>query len=245
MTGTDFLRNARGNDVGDTNYDKLPFYMKFSLNKGEDKDVIFLTEEGEHVGIPQHSVKVGKYFKDVTCMSALEAPCPLCQIAESNPAVKRAAGVRVYTVLDMTPRKDKEGKPVLDKETGKPIMYSRRFLILKPRAAAKLDSKLARLREKKKLTGSLVGAKFTIARSTDEMAPRSGDDFDFVDMADLSQFPADDVEELDYGRYFEPSAAALKILCANLNAPTQEAVSPFGGEGTEGVEGTEAQIDFD
>lgn len=203
---------------------------EFWLKSGKEfsRKVIFLDDPG--VGFNQHTLKIKDAFEKLTC---LDDSCPMCAANYYKTACF------VFTVLDTTPYKDKNG-------VEKP--YYKKVLVIRGKAMKQIiDSR------REANGGSLKGLKMQIMRTNDK-APNSGDDYQVLGKVDLEKLPYDKKEDrdaYDYEEMYAPLSASQVEAKLKYAAPpnqknkksTTTPRSEIGGFGEE--TGTDAGPSFD
>lgn len=189
------------NKPGETNTDQNFFnnpnpksVWSFYLKAGEKKRVIFLDDA--QFKIWEAKLKIGQRYERFTANTA-DPNDPLTEAA----AMKRVylTMTEYYTVLDLTPYEDKQGKTV---------PYAKRSLAV-PKT---MQEAIARRRQE--AGGSLVGCEFIVHRDSDK-SPACGNDWSFQKKHDLKamvtsgKIKADMIEPNDFAELLKPLNPAV------------------------------------
>jgi len=168
---------------------------RFFLKKGETREVLFLDDPAFLYN--EYSFKVGDDYKNYT---SLGDACP-ARLAGHRPYPAEA-----YTVLDLTPWKDKEGKE---------HKFSKRLLVVKGK---KMIEALAVHRQA--VGGSLAGMKFKFVRTNADKSSAIGDTFIFVGKVKLDSLSEKDREPINYEEILmPPSLEKMKAIVSIAAAP--------------------------
>ena len=189
---------------GESSNSKTAFMRHWMPSGTDDKKMLFLTAKS-HFVYWEHNPKVGNSYRNfVTCSRMTGAPCPLC---DAGIARYRASA---FTVIDI------DG--YVDKKTNQRKENLIRLFIAKKGTVAKL-AKQARRREDK--DESLRGAVYLVSRSTEDQSASVGDDFEFQEMIDPTEF-ADltgvCTDEMDYKELLLPDVEYATMLARRLAA---------------------------
>lgn len=167
---------------------------RFFLKEDEEAYVLFVDDEG--VLIPRHVLYKNGILTEITCLSVLGKPCPLCLAKE------RLSYFMAFTVIDFRPYVNREGIS---------IPYSKKLMLAR-RETAKSIYRL------KQQYGSLVGAKVLMKRFTNKNAStgialavelENGK----VKKYDLSKFPKEFATPYNYDNLLAPpNEERLKLL---------------------------------
>ncbi len=183
---------------------------RFYLKDNEERRVTFLDGDLDASGMLdifmyyEHTVFHNGKWTQFPCVAEQE-PCPICESGE------RAALVGVFTVVDHTPFKKKDGST---------IERSRRLYVAK-RNTVKILQTLATKRE------GLAGCTFDISRSGDK-SPSAGNLFDFIqkdDMKDVAAAWGDDGKPADYS-----TEIVYRTRAQLIELGLAKAVKTVGGE---------------
>ncbi len=215
---------------GDSNYNQFTqdvnprSIYRFSVKKGERKRVLFL--DNQAFTVQEATIKIGANRFD-TYTSSMSPDCPLFR-ASAMKKIRLQKGV-YYTVLDLTPYKDKQGK---DRK------YSKKAFVARGTSAEIL------LRRMEENGGTLVGKVVECFRDG-EKSPACGNDFKVIQSVDLSKLPPDDVKPYDFVNLLKPPhpsvlEAVLKEVGQHEDQPdilaqaglTDDPASVFGADPT-------------
>lgn len=191
---------------------------EFWLKAGKDnaRKVIFLDDP--NIGFAQHTLKIKDDFERLTC---LDDDCPMCAAGYyKTPCL-------VFSVLDITPYKDKNGVE---------HQYYKKVLVIRGKAMKEIiDSR------REANGGTLKGLKMQIMR-TDDKAPNSGDDYQVLGRIDLTKLKyekKEDAEPFNYEEMYAPLtvgqiSAKIKFAAPPNNKKKKAATTPrseIGGFG--------------
>ena len=164
------------------------------LPKGAKKSIIFLSEGtgplpyGPPV-IYEHQPPIGqgkrRWLNWFPCLEPLGVPCPLCQWADSHDRSGARYKGMFFTVVDLTQWVDQQGKQ---------HTMTKKLLVAKRDTKEKIERKYM---SRVEAGGGLRGAMFTTFRGSSDKSAAVGDDFEFIQMCDLSQLPPEMQEPFD------------------------------------------------
>lgn len=206
---------------------------RFWMPKGSSKEIIFLTDGSGPLpyGPPkifEHNPPIGqgkqRWMNWFTCVESItgKGKCPLCQFAESHNGVGRRYAGMFFSIIDTTEFEDRSGQ--LRKNT-------KRLLVAKRDTTELIGRKyLARVEAGEKLRGAM----FRVHRSNSDKSPSVGDDYEFMKMVDLKDYP--ESEPFDYAEMLKPDLAAVNDAVAKLQMEHGEvqSVGPTQGGGAAG-----------
>ena len=195
--------------------------IRYWMPKGSERKIIFLTDGDGPNGPPppiwEHNLKLGGHYRNwFTCLEPLGMPCPLCQYAESTRVGKRYKAM-YFTIIDTHEFEGKDGKKRKN---------VKRLFVAKKDTVEILRRRFHDLAESGR---GLRGAIFKVYRTNSDKSAAVGEDFSYIDHADLAAFP--DTDQFDYREILKPDPAKVKSVIDSL-----------GGTGAK--EGTSAGVDF-
>jgi len=132
----------------------------------------------------------------------------------SNPQIKTYR-VGLFTIIDRTEYTHKKGEKAGQVERDQKRLFVAKkdtWEILARRAKTRVEA-----------GQTLRGAQFLVSRGSDQKCANVGNDFEFENMANLSEFP--DVTEFDYEELFKPDVALVGEYLRALDA-----AGPVSGE---------------
>jgi len=197
---------------------RVPF--RFWLKAGTSRKILFLTDGNEAPVIEEHqyqAMKKGKLSWDnhVTCLKLLGETCPMCGFARDVDKFN-AYRVQLFTILDLTPWKDRDGKERL---------FTKKVLAVKQRTQEMIARKyIARLDENQ----TLKGASFNVFRSNDSKSAAVGTEYEFLKMVDLTTLPDDAADSIDW-EIFAPNKEHILEEVDRLRAA--HGMTPRAGSG--------------
>lgn len=198
-TGLEGLQNEGGGDD-----DR---FLRFFVKKGTTKEVIFLTEAETAKSFFEHRVKIGNTFNNFfTCLRCIGESCPMCEYSKQNDSKDNQSYARagtLFTVLDVTPYENKDGKEV--------VTPRKRLLVAGSRMLTTISATYEVL---KKSGHSLRGYKFIVQRTPKKMSLSTGDVWIPQGSVDLSDF--EDVDELDYQTILAPDRAKMEAALKRM-----------------------------
>lgn len=164
--------------------------FNFWLKDGETREVVFLDDA--KFGVYEHVVPLNGSYKNFTCAGG---DCILCGME------KQRTYREYYSVLDLTPYKDKNGKD---------HKFSRKALAATKDVAAILQSRRA------DIGGTLQGKKFKVSRSGGK-SPSCGNDWVYQSAVDLTKVPQD-IKPYEFREVLRPRPAAEIQAMLNFGA---------------------------
>ena len=199
--------------------------LRFWMKKGEERNVVFVTDSNTSPLVHEHQVRLGGSWQNhFTCLEPLGIPCPLCKWANENDGQYRRYKAQFFTIIDLTEFTDRSGK-VRKNE--------RRLLVAKKDTTEILKRKyLARLEADQ----SLKGAKFKIYRTNSDKSAAVGTDYEFIGMTRLEEYP--EHGEFDFAEVLKPNPEAVEAAVRRL-------ASEAGVEAGVGAEeGTDTKVSY-
>jgi hypothetical protein len=201
--------------------------IRYWMKAGTERKIIFLTDGDGCPVLYEHQVQLGGSWRNwITCLEPLGQPCPICHWANTHDNQFARYKGQYYTIIDTTEFTDRAGK-VRSNE--------KRLLVAKKDTGEILKRKyLGRLEAKQ----SLRGAKFKVYRTEKEKSPNVGEDFEFLEMVDLSTI--EDSSDFDYAEILKPDAETARSAYARIKSEREPGKDTF--EGT--PEGTGAKVEY-
>lgn len=189
---------------------RKPF--RFWLKGGDSGEIIFLDEAG--FAFWEHEIKIAGKWTVVTCLRGVDPKgCPMCKHFGNG----HRYIVSLRSIIDNRP---------FEMKNGEARDWSRKLLATKDRTNKIIE-------RRRKTRGTLVGSKYIVTR-TDGKTARCGDDFEFIEEVDLSQFQYEDqqskemkqCEAYDYAVIFAPmDYATVKEMIVEAEVDDDEAGS--------------------
>jgi hypothetical protein len=159
---------------------------RFYLKADQEKVIIFI--DNKPFTVYEHCLKIGGSFQNYfTCLKGMGLSCPLC--AKGN----RRYFLAMWTVIDLTGWKDREGKL---HGVGEPIIMPAKL-----RAAKKLQKYYSR-------NNGLAGSKFNVFRSS-KQSESCGDDFAFIGKVDLSRYK--NIKSFNFEEILRPLSSSFLL----------------------------------
>lgn len=189
---------VEGNDLSRDKFIKdayRPSVINFWLKDGETREVVFIDDA--RFGCYEHVVPLNGSYKNFTCSGS---DCVLCGM-EKNRSYRE-----YYSILDLTPYKDKNGKE---------HKFSRKALAATKDVAAILQSR------RSDSGGTLLGKKFRVSRSGSK-SPSCGNDWVFQSAVDLNKVPSE-IKAYDFRETLRPRPAQEIQAILNFGGPTESA----------------------
>jgi hypothetical protein len=164
--------------------------LRFWLKPGTSRQVVFIDGADDGARLKEHNLTInGTFGNAFTCLMGIDPRgCPLCAMALRRKGHRDAGnvyGVAYYTVADLTPYTNKEGK-----------VFPLTLMLLA--CKKEMLSKFSTMR-KEMFGGSLLGRRFLAMRSApipgqpenETKTPRIGDNWQHMDQVPLVQFAAE------------------------------------------------------
>lgn len=155
--------------------------LRFWLEKGEEKKIVFLDSLQSIPSIYEHSFRWGKrYGATLTCLKMMGLDCPFCEFADEKDDYQlRRYHCTPLTIIDLSTYTDKQGKKHVNVKKLFPAKESTRELII--RAGKKLQDQ----------GKDLHLATFEVFRPNKDKSIRVGENFTYVEHQ-----PKDFVEDI-------------------------------------------------
>lgn len=188
---------AKGNDSRASdlmNIGRESKSWRFWVKKGESAEIIFLDDP--QFLITEYSFKIGDSYQNYTCAGET---CPaLLRGYKPYPA-------QLYTVLDLTPWKDKEGKE---------HKFTKKVLVVKGKKSMELLD-----HQRQAAKGSLIGVKMKMIRTNADKSSNIGDSFVISGKVKLDTLSESDRAPVDYEQEFAPPTESKMIQILKVAAP--------------------------
>ncbi len=219
--------------------------LRFRMRPNSERIIIFVTDGPRAPVCWEHNVAFGgnDWGNFFTCLDAVGKPCDLCKWAHANGGKFARYKAQYFTVIDTSEFVD--SKKVTRKN-------ERRVLAAKKKTTEILKRKWVSCRERGQ---SFVGAAFKVFRPDDKKSSSVGEDFEFLKMVKLEDFPTTNDPnkrwfkdgtpgEVDWAKYLRPSPEKVKMAVERLNAGGGGGGYGGGspGAGPEGPSGTEVSF---
>lgn len=177
--------------------------FRFFIGKGETKSVIFLTsgDRGSCPELHEHQLWLNRKPVNMSCYNDDDGKekCPMCIAALDLPYKYRAKKVQLYSILDLTKFRDRQGVE---------HTHSVKLLVAPPHIAEYFGALYQRHKEKGK---TLRYAKYTVKRGASDKTPNVGDQWFYEEHVDPATIPKD-VQEINYEEALAPNLDGLKML---------------------------------
>jgi len=202
---------------------------RFWMQKGSERDIIFLTEGNAAPVIWEHQVKLGfsktAWLNFFSCLQMVGENCPICEWADTHDGQFKRYKAAFFTIVDCAEFTDRSGKKRKNE---------RRMFCAKKETSEVLKRLYLRRLENDE---GLKGAMYKVYRTNSDTSSSVGEQFEFLKMVDIAAYP--EVEEFDYADILSPEPEKMAAAAARLRRE-----SGVDDSGSTVEEGTETGVKF-